>query len=69
MKPSSKHLTRGQMAASLGMSRTTFYRRMKNFPLKYTGDLLSPAQQAEIREYLDHYQAAKLPTKPDSLGN
>jgi hypothetical protein len=43
-----KYKTRQQMADELGMSRITFWRRLKDVGLGYFKGLLSPKQQIEI---------------------
>lgn len=46
--PYLKVKTKSEMASLLGMSRSTFYRRLKNKGLKLSTGLLSPMEQNKI---------------------
>jgi predicted DNA-binding protein (UPF0251 family) len=48
-----KFKTKQQLADELGMSRSTFWRRLQNTPFTCIKGLISPAQQTEIVKTLE----------------
>lgn len=54
-----KHKTKEEFARELGMSKSTLYRRIHSIDFKTSGELLSPAEQVELRAALDNYKGSK----------
>ncbi|MBV6442710.1 MAG: HTH domain-containing protein [Haliscomenobacteraceae bacterium CHB4] len=59
MENSRRHKTKQEFAQELGMSRSTLYRRMHRLNWKSTGELLSPAEQKDLKKALDNYKKLK----------
>lgn len=51
-----RHKTKEEFARELGMSKSTLYRRLRAINFKTSGELLSPAEQAELKEALEAYK-------------
>jgi len=51
-----RHKTKEEFARELGMSKSTLYRRLLAINFKTSGELLSPAEQAELKEALEAYK-------------
>lgn len=54
-----QHKTKEEFARELGMSKSTLYRRIRAINFRTSGELLSPAEQAELRAALDDYKKRK----------
>ncbi|GAB4494912.1 MAG: hypothetical protein OHK0019_22520 [Saprospiraceae bacterium] len=54
-----QHKTKEEFARELGMSKSTLYRRIRAVNFKTSGELLSPAEQAELRMAFDDYKKRK----------
>jgi hypothetical protein len=58
--------TREQLASDLGLSRTTFWRKLKKQKIKLPHGLISPSKEQEIRNKLlgtsVHDKPSKTPT-------
>jgi DNA-binding MurR/RpiR family transcriptional regulator len=61
MNNSRQHKTKEEFARELGMSPSTFYRRIRKLQLQeyLGGELLSPAEQDELTSALDNYKKEK----------
>lgn len=69
MKNSRHHKTKLEFAEELGMSPATLYRRIRALGLQghFSGQLLSPAEQDDLRTALDQYKEKKSSPAQESL--
>lgn len=56
---SQKFITKGELLRDLGISKATFYRRIKKLGLPVSASLLSPQEVDTIKEALGFYIAGK----------